>query len=75
MSDAEHLILRAQQELRAAIETSDDRVRQAHLELADAYSLRLSAMRAQEHRSNKTPMSGPCSVIGQKDQESMVLQL
>ena len=39
MSDAEYFAERAQQELRAA--TSDRRVRQIHLELADAYAFRL----------------------------------
>ena len=38
MSEAEYLILRAQQELSAAMKSSDLRVRKIHLEMADAYS-------------------------------------
>lgn len=45
MSDAEYFAERAQQELRAAIRTSDRRVRQIHLELADAYAFRLREAR------------------------------
>jgi hypothetical protein len=45
MSDAEYLIARAQQELRAAMRAPDARVRQIHLELADAYSFRLRQMK------------------------------
>ena len=41
MSDAEYFADRAQQELRAAIRSSDRRVRDVHLELADAYAFRL----------------------------------
>ena len=41
MSDAEYLAARAQQELVAAMLSSDRRVREVHLELADAYAFRL----------------------------------
>lgn len=41
MLDAEYFAVRSQQELRAAIKASDRRVRQVHLELADAYAFRL----------------------------------
>jgi hypothetical protein len=41
MSNSEYLSLRAQFELRAAIHSVDRRVREIHLELADAYAFRL----------------------------------
>lgn len=41
MSDAEYLTARAHQELNAAMHSSDQRVREVHLELADAYAFRL----------------------------------
>ena len=41
MSDAEYLAERAHQELRAAMLAFDVRVRSVHLEMADAYSLKL----------------------------------
>jgi len=49
--DAEYFMLRAHQELKAAIDSPDQRVRLIHLELADAYSSRLSETRALERRS------------------------
>jgi len=42
MSDAEYLAERALQEMKAAIRSLDRRVREVHLEMADAYSFRLS---------------------------------
>ena len=45
MSDAEYLAERAHQELRAAMLAFDVRVRSVHLELADAYSLKLQRQR------------------------------
>jgi predicted nucleic acid-binding protein len=48
MSNAEYLIQRAHQELKAAIRASDERVRDVHLELADAYAFQLSETRRQE---------------------------
>ena len=41
MIDAVYFAQRAAQELRAAIGSSDGRVREVHLELADAYAFRL----------------------------------
>lgn len=41
MSDADYFTLRAQEELKAAMRASDLRVRKVHLQLADAYSLKL----------------------------------
>jgi hypothetical protein len=51
MSDADYLIERAHQELNAAMRTSDPRVRNVHLELADAYTFRLRELKRQEQRS------------------------
>jgi hypothetical protein len=42
MSDAQYLIKREQQELEAALRSTDERVRQVHLELADCYTRRVS---------------------------------
>ena len=42
MSDAEYLIKREQQELEAALQSYDKRVRQVHLDLADAYTRRVN---------------------------------
>jgi hypothetical protein len=50
MSDAEYLEARAAEELAAAISTTDTRVRLKHLELADAYALRLREARTAEGR-------------------------
>jgi hypothetical protein len=52
MSNTEYLSLRAQEELRAAMKSTDRRAREIHLELADAYSFRLREERAIERRSN-----------------------
>jgi hypothetical protein len=41
MLDAEYFAERAQQELRAAMQASDRRVREIHFELANAYAFRL----------------------------------
>jgi hypothetical protein len=41
MSDAEYFVERAHQELLAAMRAPDRRVRERHLELADAYTFRL----------------------------------
>ena len=51
MSDADYLIERAQQELRAAMSAFDERVREVHLELADAYSFRLREIMRMERRA------------------------
>jgi len=51
MSDAEYLTERAFQELSAATRSSDARVREIHLELADAYAFKLREIKRQERRS------------------------
>ena len=51
MSDAEYLTERAVQELSAAMRSSDARVREIHLELADAYTFKVREMQRQERRS------------------------
>ena len=51
MLDADYLANRAAQELAAAIKASDNRVRERHLELADAYAFRLRECEAIERRS------------------------
>ena len=51
MSDTEYLVARAEQELRAAVAASNERAREIHLQLADAYSFRIREMRALERRS------------------------
>jgi hypothetical protein len=48
MMDADYLTERAHQELNAAMRSSDLRVRNRHLELADAYAFRLREVRRQE---------------------------
>ena len=50
MSDAEYLIERAHQELNAAISAQNLRVRQVHLELADAYTSRLYELKRAERK-------------------------
>ncbi len=51
MSDAEYLVQRAHEELIAAMKSSDRRVREVHLKLADAYAFRLREMKRQERTS------------------------
>lgn len=51
MSDAEYLTERAFQELTAAMRSSDARVREIHLELADAYAFKLREVQRLERRS------------------------
>jgi len=51
MSDADYLTERAHQELNAAMRTTDARVRERHLELADAYAFRLRELKREEQRS------------------------
>lgn len=51
MAEGDYLAGRAAQELAAAIEASDVRVRDRHLELADAYAFRLREWKAQERRA------------------------
>ena len=51
MLDADYLANRAAQELAAAIKASDNRLRERHLELADAYAFRLRECKAIERRS------------------------
>jgi hypothetical protein len=55
MGDAEYLIKREQQELEAALRARDVRVRQIHLELADAYTFRLNQTRRLQRRTELTP--------------------
>jgi predicted nucleic acid-binding protein len=55
MGDAEYLIKREQQELEAALRASDARVRQVHLELADAYTFRVNQTKRLERRAELTP--------------------
>jgi hypothetical protein len=50
MSDAEYFTERAHQELNAAMRSCDRRVRDRHLELADAYAFRLLEVTRQERR-------------------------
>lgn len=50
MAEGDYLASRAAQELTAAINSPDARVRERHLELADAYSFRLREWKAQEQR-------------------------
>ena len=50
MRDADYFAGRAVQELQAAMRCSDRRVREVHLELADAYAFRLREMQ-REHRA------------------------
>ena len=51
MFDPDYLIKREQQELEAARRASDVRVRRLHLEMADAYTLRISELKRQERLS------------------------
>jgi len=51
MSETEYLVARAEQELRAALTASDERAREVHRQLADAYTHRLREMRALEGMS------------------------
>jgi hypothetical protein len=48
MFDADYLIKREQQELEAARRASDVRARRLHLEMADAYTFRVSELKRQE---------------------------
>ena len=50
MSDAEYFTERAHQEINAALNAADRRVRDVHLELADAYAFRLREMARQQLR-------------------------
>jgi len=51
MLEAEYLIKREQQELEAALQASDKRVRQVHLDLADAYTSRVNEAERLERRT------------------------
>ena len=51
MSDTEYLRARAQQELRAASNSTNRRTREIHLELADAYAFRVREQQAMERRA------------------------
>lgn len=51
MADADYFVERAHQELKAAMQALDLRVRQVHLQLADAYAFRSRELNAQERRS------------------------
>lgn len=55
MSNADYLAVRAHQELLAAMRAPDRRVRDRHLELADAYTFRLS----EEKRSIRVQLLFP----------------
>lgn len=57
MSDADYLAVRAQQERLAALRAPDRRVRERHLELAEAYSFRLS----EEERSTRIQLMFPAT--------------
>jgi hypothetical protein len=61
MSDAEYLIRRAQEELQAAMGAADERVREVHLELADAYTFRLQETLRLERRAASEPSLQPDS--------------
>lgn len=50
MWDAEYLTKREQRELDAAFKATDQRVRQLHLELADAYTFRLNEAKRLQRR-------------------------
>lgn len=51
MVEGDYLARRAIEELAAAIKASDSRVRERHLELADAYAFRLREWKTVERRS------------------------
>ena len=51
MDDTEYLAARAQQELSAALRSSDRRVRNVHVDFADAYVLRLREAQAKRRRA------------------------
>lgn len=51
MAEGDYLARRATEELAAAVRASDNRVRDRHLELADAYSFRLREWKALERRA------------------------
>lgn len=51
MSVLEYLIKREQQELKAALKSSDWSVRQLHLEMANAYTFRIEEMKRLERMS------------------------
>ena len=53
MLDADYLFRRAHEELDAAMRSPDPRVRNRHLELADAYAFKLSEVRRQERESKR----------------------
>jgi hypothetical protein len=55
MQNAEYFAERAHQELLAAMRAPDRRVRERHLELADAYAFRLS----EERRSTRVQLFFP----------------
>ena len=57
MSNAEYLIKREQEELEAALRSTDRRVRDRHLELADAYTFLLSEMKRQEQHPERVEQS------------------
>lgn len=77
MFDADYLIKREQQELAAALRAADRRVRQVHLEMADAYTFRISEMKRQE-RLTTAPVVADRSahpVSPKRDQRSEPLLL
>lgn len=56
MADADYFALRAAEELRAAMSSSDSRVREVHLELADAYAFKLREAQREVRSSASVPM-------------------
>lgn len=61
MHDTEFLTDRAQQELSAAIRSSDPHVREVHLDMADAYLVRLREALAETRRSEFRLIKSRCS--------------
>lgn len=57
MSDTAYLSARAQEELRAASNSTDRRTREIHLQLADAYAFRMREELAIARRSDLQPVA------------------
>ena len=55
--DPNYLIMREQQELEAALHSSNLRVRRLHLEMADAYTCRISEINRREQLSTRAPVN------------------
>ena len=69
MSDAEYLIKREQQELEAALQSNDKRVRQVHLDLADAYTRRVNEAQRLEPECSLPLLAGPSRRVRGKQRE------